>query len=357
MSLLLAELVGYDLHPESVASVLASLYEAAHREIYTGEEWEVAISLNKSDYNGFPSLGYKHLSYGRIQKALRALEDEKIIFRYNGHFDRATGKGRLTRICLTARGKALLKLDYLGFPGSERNIDTLWDNLNRDCYGNLPTIIKTPSVLVRDKNKQLTIPKQKTKFLQLVKQTERINTSLSDYKFGLGGRVCPLLIQKLSSAGDFRSTGELRTGNHIVQLTRIFNDGKLNKGGRFYTPIQQLKKAERKQLLIDGSETCELDYKGLHMNILYHRLGEEGPYDPYAHDFISRAAFKKASLIAINSNSRKQAKYALNSAAPGLGSRGPRCSRRWQNPPSASVASGRPSSGRAGNQAPRPMAA
>lgn len=69
-----------------------------------------------------------------------------------------------------------------------------------------------------------------------------------------------------------------------VRLYRVFNNGRWDHGGRFYGGWwQQLPKAHRKRLLIDGEETVELDFKTLHPRLCYHLKGQPLPreVDPY----------------------------------------------------------------------------
>lgn len=82
---------------------------------------------------------------------------------------------------------------------------------------------------------------------------------------------------------------------------RIFNES-LDLGGRYYgTPIQQLSKTDRAQLLIDGCETVELDYSSLHPRILYSKIGVDYRDDPYHTSQFSRDLMKLSLLVLINS--------------------------------------------------------
>lgn len=68
-----------------------------------------------------------------------------------------------------------------------------------------------------------------------------------------------------------------------IFLTRIFT-GTWERGGRMYGGHWQgMPKVFRKQLLIDGHPTVELDYSRLHPTILYNEIGMDVPegFDPY----------------------------------------------------------------------------
>ena len=61
-----------------------------------------------------------------------------------------------------------------------------------------------------------------------------------------------------------------------LQLRRIFSRGSLEKGGRFYGPWWQTAPKEvRKQILINGKPTVELDYSAQHIHILYDLAGAD----------------------------------------------------------------------------------
>lgn len=66
----------------------------------------------------------------------------------------------------------------------------------------------------------------------------------------------------------------------IPYLHRVFNI-RLDWGGRFYGVYQTMKKAKRKLILIDDKKTVELDYSGLHINLLYAEKGLQFAGDAY----------------------------------------------------------------------------
>jgi len=64
-----------------------------------------------------------------------------------------------------------------------------------------------------------------------------------------------------------------------VKLTRIY---KQDGCGRFFqkfgTSYQNIDKQTRRGVLINGKETAEMDYSGMHINLLYNRIGKSSPY-------------------------------------------------------------------------------
>ncbi len=70
-----------------------------------------------------------------------------------------------------------------------------------------------------------------------------------------------------------------------ITLRRIFSNGSLTQGGRFYgvwwQSIPSKKYNYRAHILIDKEETIELDYSRMHPTILYHDEGHDLDFDPY----------------------------------------------------------------------------
>lgn len=66
--------------------------------------------------------------------------------------------------------------------------------------------------------------------------------------------------------------------------TRIFNDGRLDRGGRVYGRWQSEKAEKRLQCTIDGKPVCEIDVKGSYLLLAYKMTGGNGlnlGQDPY----------------------------------------------------------------------------
>ena len=73
---------------------------------------------------------------------------------------------------------------------------------------------------------------------------------------------------------------------------RIFNDGRLDRGGRLYGDWQNEKPHERLQFRIDGESVAEIDIKGSHLFFCHTLTGGKKPLpdDPYeAVRFVSDA--------------------------------------------------------------------
>jgi hypothetical protein len=104
-------------------------------------------------------------------------------------------------------------------------------------------------------------------------------------------------------------------GQHRKELRRIFNNGSWQQGGRFYGGFwENMPRAERVYLCIDGHRTVELDYSSLHISLLYNRVGQRLTKDAYAYDAgvvgPLRSHAKTLMLAMINASTRRKAIYA-----------------------------------------------
>jgi hypothetical protein len=70
-------------------------------------------------------------------------------------------------------------------------------------------------------------------------------------------------------------------GSYLLPwLRRLFNRN-MDLGGRFYGHYQNIPSVDRKRIRIDGEPTVELDYKSLHIAVLYALEGSRPGRDPY----------------------------------------------------------------------------
>ena len=109
---------------------------------------------------------------------------------------------------------------------------------------------------------------------------------------------------------------------------RIFNNGTFDEGGRFYGGWwQNVKKELRERIMMGETDkpTIEIDYKAIHINLLYHREGIDyfGTYgadaDPYLvrtcedenEKDIWRNFYKLVLLVCLNSSSQLAARRAV----------------------------------------------
>jgi hypothetical protein len=131
-----------------------------------------------------------------------------------------------------------------------------------------------------------------------------LNDALLSQQVGLGDRII--------REGDRLDNG----GRAQAQLHRVFHRGDFANGGRFYGGHWQNIPAEggRDTITINGEPTIEIDYRGLHIRLLYQEAGKPMPADPYDVDGWPREQAKLALLIAINARSHMSAVRALADA-------------------------------------------
>ena len=100
------------------------------------------------------------------------------------------------------------------------------------------------------------------------------------------------------------------------RLRRIFNNDRWNQGGRFYHGWwQEVPRAYRSYITINGQQTEEIDYSGMHFSILYAKVEEPVPEDPYRLPDVApeyRSVIKKALNAAINAPTKEKAIEAIS---------------------------------------------
>jgi hypothetical protein len=100
-------------------------------------------------------------------------------------------------------------------------------------------------------------------------------------------------------------------------LYRVFSKGskKFDKGGRFYGAVYQSFPGHiRQNILINGEPTVELDFKSMHIRMLYHMRGipyDDDPYSVCAGEEYKKI-FKTGFLVGINAKNEKLAMQAIS---------------------------------------------
>jgi hypothetical protein len=140
------------------------------------------------------------------------------------------------------------------------------------------------------------------------RETRRMRKQLSEFnEILLGQRIA--LGDRIIREGDRLDNG----ARAQAQLHRVFNRGDFNLGGRFYGAHWQ-NIGDREQIKINGEDTVELDFAGMHIRLLYAEAGKPPPSDPYDVDGWPRKQIKLALLIAINARTHIDAVRALTDA-------------------------------------------
>lgn len=104
----------------------------------------------------------------------------------------------------------------------------------------------------------------------------------------------------------------------LTTMTRIFNNGSFDEGGRFYCQLQNLPKSQRVHLRFDDEPTVEIDFTGMHPHLLYHLQGDDFSGDPYEIAGFDRDAVKVAFNTLINRDGKKHRGPAARSLTRNL---------------------------------------
>ena len=119
---------------------------------------------------------------------------------------------------------------------------------------------------------------------------------------------------RISSGSD----GKIQASRLHPRIVSCFCRGDFSSGGRLYAKCrkgqswQNIPRGDRKSILINDRCTCELDFSGLHINMLYALEGLPPIEDPY--DFMGleyRKLIKLLILILLNAKSSYAAKFGL----------------------------------------------
>jgi hypothetical protein len=104
---------------------------------------------------------------------------------------------------------------------------------------------------------------------------------------------------------------ETTEGDTLYVMNRIFNDGRMDCGGRLYGDWQNMKEVERLKLKIDGAAVCEIDLKGSYLFIAAAVAGcpilRNDPYAEIAYvarDHSKRKVAKRLTVAIISQGKR-----------------------------------------------------
>ena len=147
-------------------------------------------------------------------------------------------------------------------------------------------------------------------------RTRRARNKLHRINEALGSATIVVHLTGGAWHGALFREGDYCINTACVQLVRIFNGGSFNLGGRFYNGFwQNMRKADRGLITLDGSSTVEPDYRCLHPSMLYALAGGRLGGDAYdigpLPDGVTRAHVKRALNTLINADTRQKALGAI----------------------------------------------
>ncbi|MBB3713927.1 hypothetical protein FHS00_003540 [Limimaricola variabilis] len=237
---------------------------------------EVGIHLNKNWYSS--SISPIGLTYSiHVERAYRGMVELDYLERTKkGIFDRQGRKDGKRRNRVTRY----------------RATDRLIDKFTAQEQEVLPVIVPPQEAheLIRirvrtEDGRDEVYPAPRSGEVELMKwNLERINRVLARCWYDLEVPDSELAELQARLAND--PEDERRLALHQRTLHRVFNDDELTTGGRFYGGWwQNIPKAYRRHLIVDGKRMVEIDYSNLHPVILYAEAGVTPPDDCYRRIF------------------------------------------------------------------------
>jgi hypothetical protein len=115
-----------------------------------------------------------------------------------------------------------------------------------------------------------------------------------------------------------QSKSVIQNANFFNGFRRIFTGSDFAFGGRYfdigYDSYQNLSKQTRKNIIIEGEPTVELDFSNMFLSMLYHTEGIDYQSDGYVIEGYDRDDVKEAVNIVFNTTNNKSARCALMNA-------------------------------------------
>lgn len=111
-------------------------------------------------------------------------------------------------------------------------------------------------------------------------------------------------------SGTVVTIGKTPYQSGLTSVTRIFSQGSFNKGGRYYSQIQNLRSETRPYIYLNGEPTIEIDYSSFHPALLYATIDKPIPDgDAYVIEGFSRDEVKTAFNVMLNRTGKVSSAY------------------------------------------------
>ncbi|MCP4914636.1 MAG: hypothetical protein GY909_16085 [Oligoflexia bacterium] len=239
----------------------------------------LSVSLKSGKLFGLPyRYNSRKINGMSVKKVIEILEERGLITVYKGF--RGLTKSRLTRI--VANNTLINELNNIDLKSYEIGVHPLRE-----------------VIILKDEDKKYIDYKETTQSRRLRREVGSINSYLKKHSITIDGK------------------------NVECSFRRIFNHGSFSKGGRIYANYQNIKKEDRRKLLINGEKTVELDYSGLHINMLYLKVTGDIYQDGDVYHVKGfekyRKIFKIALQICFNAKNESSAIKAVRSHLIDLG--------------------------------------
>jgi len=291
-----------------IKMVVLDLYVASltDPDLFIGYSRRPENYANKTRYDNL------HINCRRLIRVVDGLKKLGYIENHKGFQDMTTGRGFQSRMKATEKLLTLIENAHKIRPamvGKPEDIELIV--LNEDD----PTGRKTYD---GKKIKVLKEYKDTPETIKMRENAQLINKRLSHYHIGL--EVTDTTLDDINEQLKRDPDPEKGPIDFLgTRLYRVFNDN-FGRGGRFYGVWwQNIPKEYRKYITINTKDTIELDYSGLHLNILYAENGLEAPDDPYSIKGIPesfRGDIKVTLNTILNAKSKQSAIKAIRQKLP-----------------------------------------
>jgi len=250
--------------------------------------------------------GLDYYSHATIVGLVDSLKDEGFIYYSRGFFNKEKNKGVVSRVWATE--KLLDRVNLIASVPFTDNEESEESSPIHYLFGQKLKRVKfTKPILLKDGNKKLISYKVNNKTLKMHQQINQYNDFINQYSVTIPKAIIhnttsngsPILVELGDKSLDYIELD--------CSLYRVFNGRKFTLGGRFYgAEYQSLNEEQRAKILIDGEETCEVDYSACNIRMLYHLEGLEYKSNPYKivnSDSWMQLYIKKMFHILINAKS------------------------------------------------------
>ena len=268
---------GNSAHNRARAAIVGQLVSMRNRQ----DERHISYSRNKAWYAA-PQAKYLQgtdLTYATVPAGVDALEKAGIIEHEKAEA-RAHGTGWQSRFKLL------------------------------ETSGALPDVVRVkqvgPTLVLRnDDGVPLPLPNTDAVW-RMQRQLDRINEALRGVR--IGG---PHVLDQVVHCGDGR---RIWVGD--IRLRRVFNEGRMDRGGRAYDCYQNVPSVIRSTFTLNGKPVLSHDYKCLHPRLAYAEVGIIVPdgvdlYDIGSSEWEPKKIVKPALNILINAPERRAAHASI----------------------------------------------
>ena len=168
-------------------------------------------------------------------------------------------------------------------------------------------------VILRDKEKNEIAYNERARLvIKMIRDIDAVNAYLARQTIVLGNALLkegdPLFVDLHCITGALR-----------ISTRRIFHDGSFDLGGRWYNDLQNIPRAARNRLRLNGQPVAIHDYSAFYPGLLYAMVGATCDGDPYAIPDWPRHISKPTLNILINAKSQTAAVRATAKKLKELG--------------------------------------